>query len=234
MRLAVGSITVEDLQLGPTTALHGRTLVLNGDEIRQVVLEDPHFSDVEIHVARPGDSVRIIHAMDVVEPRWKVQGPSGVFPGLVSAPAAAGDGKTIRLAGVAVVEAGEPVPGEPTHFREQVVDVSGPGAEFSPFGQTLNLVLQFQPNLALFPAQPAHVKDVSGGTTPAADYHQAVLDAGPRVAAHLARAVQDAPADDVETFELPAYDPDLPRVVCLYQSYRHLLYGLPIALPLGT
>src|SRR3982074_2541422 len=137
MRLAVGSITVEDLELGPSTALRGRTLVVNREEIRQVVLPDPHFAGVEIHVARPGESVRIIHALDVVEPRWKVAGPSGVFPGFVSAPAAAGDGKTIRLAGVAVIEAGEPVPGEPTHFREQVVDMSGPGAEYSPFGHTL-------------------------------------------------------------------------------------------------
>src|SRR5437764_5527884 len=200
MRLAVGSISVEDLEFGPSTILRGRTLVVNRDEIRRVVLEDPHFAGVEIHIARPGDSVRIIHAMDVVEPRWKVQGPSGVFPGFVSAPAAAGDGETIRLAGVAVVEAGEPVPGEPTHFREQVVDMAGPGAEYSPFGQTLNLVLHLQPNLALFPAQTDHVKDVSGGTAASADYHRAVLAAGPRVAAHLARAVQDAPADDVETF----------------------------------
>jgi glycine reductase len=234
MRLAVGSITVDNLEFGPSTTLRGRTLVVNRDEIRRVVLEDPHFAEVEIHVARPGESTRIIHAMDVVEPRWKVAGPGGVFPGLVSAPAAAGAGTTIRLAGVAVVEAGEPVPGEPTHFREQVVDMSGPGAEYSPFGQTLNLVLEFQPNLALFPAQTGHVKDVSGGTAAAADYQRAVLAAGPRVAAHLARAVQDAPADDVETFELPACDPDLPRVVCLYQSYRHILYGLPISLPLGT
>src|SRR5438874_880154 len=118
MRLAVGSITVEDLEFGPSTALRDRTLVVNRDEIRQVVL-------------------------------------------------------------------------------------------------------QFQPNLALFPAQPDDVKDVSGGTAPAADYHRAILAAGPPVAAHLARAVQDASTDAVETFQLPACDPDLPRVVCLYQSYRH-------------
>ncbi len=234
MRLTVRSITVEQLDFGPSTALRGRTLVVNRDEVRQVVLDDPHFGDVELHVARPGESVRILHALDVVEPRWKVAGPSGVFPGFVSSPATVGDGETIRLAGVAVVEAGEPVPGEPTHFREQVVDMSGPGARYSPFGQTLNLVLRFQPNRALFSGRPDDVKDVSGGSAAAADYNRAILVAGLRVAAHLARAVQDAPADAVEAFELPPCAPDLPRVLCLYQSYRHFLYGIPIALPFGT
>jgi len=152
MKLEVGSIHVDNLELGARTALHDHTLVVDRDEIRRLVLEDTHFADVDVHVARPGDSVRIIHALDVVEPRWKVAGPGGVFPGFVSPPTTVGEGRTHRLAGVAVVEVGAPVPGEPTHFRQQVIDMAGPGAPYSPFGSTLNLLLELRPNPALFPS----------------------------------------------------------------------------------
>ena len=144
MRLEVGSVGVEEMELDGRTALDGRTLLVDRDEIRRLVLEDPHFADVELHVARPGESVRIVHALDVSEPRWKVDGPGGVFPGFVSDPVSVGEGHTRRLAGVAVVTAGEPVPGEPTHFREQLIDMAGPGAPYSPFSQTRNLMLHFR------------------------------------------------------------------------------------------
>src|SRR5437667_30258 len=124
MKLDVGSIEVEGIEFGPRTGLRDRILVLHRDEIRHLVLEDPHFSDVEVHLARPGETVRVIHALDVVEPRWKVAGPGGVFPGFVTPPDRAGEGTTHRLAGVAVVATGDPVPGEPTHFRERLIDLT--------------------------------------------------------------------------------------------------------------
>src|SRR4051794_21636629 len=133
MQLEVGSIQIDNIELGARTGLHDHTLVVDPDDIRRVVLEDTHFAAVDVHVARPGESVRIIHALDVVEPRWKVAGPGGVFPGFVSPPPPVGDGRTPRLAGVAVVQTGNPVPGEPTHFREQLIDMAGPGAPYSPF-----------------------------------------------------------------------------------------------------
>jgi sarcosine reductase len=235
MRLEVGSIAIDALEFGARTALADHTLVVERDEIRRLVLEDPHFSAVDVHIARPGESVRIIHAMDVVEPRWKVAGPGGVFPGFVSPPSSVGEGTTYRLAGVAVVEAGAPVPGEPTHFREQLVDMAGPGAQYSPFGQTLNLVLHFQPNLAFFPDASAEVQDVLGGGRAAADYNRAVIQAGMKVAARLGRTAQDVQPDQTETFALPPGDPALLKVVCVYQQLSGpLLYGVPVALPLGA
>ena len=234
MQLKVGSIQIDTLELGARTALHGHTLVVDPDEIRGLVLEDTRFAAVDVHVARPGDSVRIIHALDVVEPRWKVAGPGGVFPGFVSPPTTVGDGRTNRLAGVAVVQSGNPVPGEPTHFREQLIDMAGPGAEYSPFGSTLNLVLQFHPNPAIFPSGPVEVEDVIGGSAEALDYNRAIVQAGMRVAAHLGRLTQDAAPDDVETFALTPCDPGLTRVVCIYQLTYCYLYGLPAALPVGT
>ena len=80
------------------------------------------------------------NAKDAVEPRWKVAGPGGVFPVLSRADhGGRGGGRIAAWRGGVVLEAAEPVPGEQIHFREQILDMSGPGAEFSPFAQTLNV-----------------------------------------------------------------------------------------------
>jgi sarcosine reductase len=234
MRLEVGSIAVEGLEFGGQTALDGRTLLVDRDEIRRLVLEDPHFADVDVRLARPGESIRIIHALDVAEPRWKTDGPGGVFPGFVTDPVSAGDGHTRRLAGVAVVEVGEPVPGEPTHFREQIIDMAGPGAPYSPFGQTLNVVLDFRPNLAFFPPDSKAPADVLAGSADAAEYNQAITTAGLKVAARLGQTAADATPDAVEVSELAPGDPSLPRVVCIYQCQRPFLYGTVAQLATAT
>src|SRR5262249_46861807 len=151
MRLEVGTVHVRDVATGRATALSDHTLTIDPEELRALVLEDSHFADVRVHLVKPGESVRVIHVLDVVEPRWKVTGPGGVFPGFVSPALTVGEGRTHRLAGVAVVEVGAPVPGESTVFRERLIDMTGPGAELTPFGRTLNGVLEFTPNLAFFP-----------------------------------------------------------------------------------
>ncbi len=53
---------------------------MNTDELKAYLLEDSPFQDIEIDVARPGEKTRIVHALDVVEPRVKVSGPGCVCP----------------------------------------------------------------------------------------------------------------------------------------------------------
>jgi glycine reductase len=234
MRLDIGSFQVREVAFGSRTALDGHQLTVDRDEVRQLVLEDSHFAAVQVHLAQPGDSVRIVNGLDVVEPRWKVAGPGGVFPGFVSDVTLVGSGRTHRLAGVAVVEVSSPVPGEQTHFREQVLDMSGPGADFSPFGRTHNVVLEFEPNPAFFPAGSENVKDVLGGGAAAIDYNRAITAASLKVAAHLGRVSISLEPDEVETFELAKCHPDLPRTVCLHHTQHPFLYGLRAPLPFGT
>jgi glycine reductase complex component B subunit alpha and beta len=234
MRLEVGSFHINHVEFGARTAVDGGTLVVNREEVRRLVVEDSHFADVQVHLVRPGEAIRIINAKDAVEPRWKVAGPGGVFPGFVSAPTTVGEGRTHRLAGVAVLEVAQPVPGEQTHFREQILDMSGPGAEFSPFAQTLNVALEFTPHPSLFPSASVDVKDVLGGTNEAEAYNRATTLACLKVAAYLARATAERQPDEVETFELTPCAPELPRVACLYHHQATYLYGAKIALPLGT
>ncbi len=236
MRLEVGSIHVRDVELGSGTALSDHTLVVDPEELRALILDDSHFTDVRVRLVKPGESVRIIHALDVVEPRWKVAGPGGVFPGFVSPALTVGEGRTHRLAGVAVVEVGAPVPGESTVFRERLIDMAGPGAELTPFGRTLNVVLEFTPNMAFFPPGSEKIKDFLTGGPESNEYNRALQAAGLKVAARLGRTAREAVPDDVETFELGPCDPGLPRVVCLSQevTLTPFIYGVRVPLPLGT
>jgi sarcosine reductase len=236
MRLEIGSVNVRGLDFGHRTELADHTLVIDHDELRALVLDDPHFTDVRVRLARPGESVRLIHTLDVVEPRWKVAGPGGVFPGFVSPPVTVGEGRTHRLAGVAVVEVGAPVPGESTVFRDRLIDMSGPGAELSPFGRTLNVVLEFTPNLALFPPESEVMGDVLAGTAESNEYVRAVQTAGLKAAAYLGRTAAAVAPDELETFELGPCDSHLPRVVSLHQevTLTPFLYGVRVSLPLGA
>jgi glycine reductase complex component B subunit alpha and beta len=236
MKLEIGSIHVRDVEVGISTALRDRTLVVDVEELRRLVLDDSHFTDARVRIVKPGESVRIIHALDVVEPRWKVAGAGGVFPGFVSPPTTVGEGCTQRLAGVAVVEVGAPVPGESTVFRERLIDMAGPGAELSPFGRTFNVVLELTPNMAFFPPGSEVIEDFLTGGPESNEYNRAVQAAGLKIAAHLARAAREVAPDDVETFELGPCDPALPRVVCLQQevTLTPFIYGVCVSLPLGT
>src|SRR5262249_24367321 len=236
MRLEVGTVRIQDVELGAGTALRGRTLVVDRDELRRIVLDDSHFADVRVGLVKPGESVRIIHALDVVEPRWKVAGPGGVFPGFVAPPITVGEGRTHRLDGVAVVEVGPPVPGESTVFRERLIDMAGPGAELSPFAPPLHVVLEPARNRASFPPGSEVLKDFLTGGPESNEYNRAVQTAGLKVAAHLGRTSREATPDDVETFELAPCDPALPRVVCLTQEVTAtpFVYGVHESLPLGA
>src|SRR5258706_10801956 len=138
MRLEIGSIHIRDVETSDRTELRDHTLAIDAAELRALVLEDSHFTDARVRVVKPGESVRIIHALDVVEPRWKVTGPGGVFPGFVSPPITVGEGRTHRLARVAAVEGGAPAPGETTVFRERIIDMAGPPPPPGPLPPSLD------------------------------------------------------------------------------------------------
>jgi sarcosine reductase len=139
-------------------------------------------ADVRLSWASPGEAVRIIKVLDVVEPRTKGAGGGGIFPGWLGPAASAGGEVTHVLRGAAVVVAGY-LP----RAQEAVIDMSGPAAELSPFGSTHNLVIEFTP-------------------APGADWAE-VDDALRRgslaLAAYLAEAALDAEPDLVE--DLPAH-----------------------------
>jgi len=177
--------------------------VLTVDEkaVLEMLRTDSRFAEVAVDVARPGERTRITPVKDVVQPRCKLEGPGEVFPGFIGDVETVGSGKTLVLDGAAVVTCGQIV-----GFQEGIVDMSGPGAAYTPFSGTFNLVLVFTPVEGL----EKH------------DYESACRTAGFRVAHYLASAVKTARADVVESYELPPFNvamtahAGLPKVAYLY------------------
>jgi sarcosine reductase len=228
VRLEMGTFQVEDIVFSQRTSFADGVLSVSKDELHQLVLQDSHFSEVEIDLARPGDSTRIINILDVVEPRHKVSGPGTVFPGLLGPPLTVGRGRDHRLQGMALVMTGELAPGEAVHWRDGIIDMWGPGAQYTPFADTLNLVLHLKGKADFSPAEQADLEmvDVIDGSTYAQAYNRAARTAGFRVADYLASVTAGLEPQEVEVYELSPVDTSLPRVV--YACQMHLnrwLYG---------
>ena len=197
MRLEMGHIFIKDIQFAAESGVKDGVLSVSADALRAVVLEDEKLKDVSFDIARPGESVRITPVKDVIEPRVKVEGRGGVFPGVIAKVDTVGSGKTYALKGMAVVTAGKIV-----GFQEGIIDMTGPGADYTPFSKTLNLVMVCEPQEGL----KQH------------DYEAAVRFAGFRVAAYLGELAKELVPDEVKVYEtctikegLTKY-PDLPRV----------------------
>jgi glycine reductase len=181
--------------------------------------DDPRLESVEACVARPGEPVRITHVLDAVEPRVKPDDPASTFPGAVGALRPAGEGRTNRIAGAAVIACAD-FPGEerPLHEQEAIVDMSGPGADVCPFAGTANVVLTFRPAAGV-------------GNE---DFEAAVRLAKLSAARDLAAETLGREPADVETFEHVLggrADAGLPAVAVLLQLsslgplYEIYLYG---------
>ena len=147
MQLELASFKINRVELGHEMALHDQTLVVNSETIRNTFLRDSAFEDVTVDVAHPGESLRIVHVLDAIEPRVKTAGSGVAFPGFLGAAKTVGEGKTARLEGLSIVQTGE-FP-EPTSgvlsVRESLIDMSGPAAPYCACSNTANLVLSFRP-----------------------------------------------------------------------------------------
>lgn len=201
-RLDIHTIEIKDVQLGESTGVAENTLTVAADEIRDLVLEDARIAAIDVDLARPGESVRIVHCLDAVEPRTKV-GDGAVFPGFLAGMDTVGEGETLRLSGVGVLTSSrypQPFSGL-LQAREAVVDMSGETAAYSPFSRVLNIVLSLSPN-----------PDIENE-----DYDDAARRATLRVGEFIARSAIDAPRDETTVFDFSETDPDLPNVVYFYQ-----------------
>ena len=205
MKLELGYIFIKDIQFAEQSKIENGTLYVNKEEVKQIILEDQNFKSADVDLAKPGDSVRIMPVKDVIEPRVKVQGPGGIFPGMVNKVETVGSGKTHVLKGAAVVTTGKIV-----GFQEGIIDMTGTGADYTPFSKLNNLVVVCEPIDGL--KQHEHEK--------------ALRFAGYKVANYLGELARSLTPDESETFETPSIIegfklyPELPRVayVLMLQS----------------
>ena len=203
MKLEMGYIHISDIEFSSESKIENGKLYVSTDALKALVLEDEKLKDVSFDIARPGESVRITPVKDVIEPRVKVEGKGGVFPGIISKVDTVGSGKTYALKGMAVVTAGKIV-----GFQEGVIDMTGPGADYTPFSKLINLVMVCEPVDEIEPHE----------------YEKAVRIAGFKAAAYIGELAKSLTPDETKVYETEtikegmAKYPDLPRV-----AYVHML-----------
>lgn len=201
MRLEIGNITIEDIQFGDVTKVENSTLYINKEEMIKEISNDDHIKFIDIDIVRPGESVRITPVKDVIEPRVKVEGNGGIFPGFLSKVDTVGEGRTHVLKGAAVVTTGKIV-----GFQEGIIDMTGPGAEYTPFSETCNVVVIADPIDSL----KQH------------EHEEAVRIVGFKAAKYLGEAGRNVEPDEIKIYETkPIFEsvkeyPDLPKVAYVY------------------
>ncbi|HHY09502.1 MAG TPA: beta-aspartyl-peptidase [Firmicutes bacterium] len=218
MRLELGNIFIKDVQFGAETKVDSGVLYINKEELLEE-LADERLAAIDVELAKPGESTRIVPVKDVIEPRVKVEGSGGLFPGFVGKVDTVGAGRTHVLKGACVVTTGKIV-----GFQEGIIDMSGPGAEYTPFSRTQNIVLIAEP-----------VEDLERHS------HEAALRLmGLKAAAFLGEAGRSVEPDELITYDRPALPealtqyPDLPKVAYVYmlqsQGLLHdtYLYGVDV------
>lgn len=214
MALTIGNFQIEAVDFGEKTRLRGRSLIVDKDDLSRFLLNhDDRIKAVDIALAQPGESTRIICVKDVIEPWCKVHGDNP------------GDGIRHILKNVTVVTCGKII-----GFQEGIIDMSGPGALYSPFSKTMNVVLDIEVTDDLTPHQ----------------HEEVVRRAGHLAAAFLGEAGRQDEPDERRTFDTldtSSNSHNLPRVVYLYlllsqgllhDSYvfgRNAREGMPCILP---
>ena len=224
MRLELRNITIKDVRFGAKTEVQGDVLYVNKQEMVDA-LKDERLASIDVDIAKPNEATRIVPVKDVIEPRVKVEGSGGIFPGFVGKVDMVGSGVTHVLKGVAVVTTGKIV-----GFQEGIIDMSGPGAQYTPFSETLNVVVVAQPVAGLL----QH------------DHEAALRTMGLKAAAYLGEAGRHAKPTQTEIFDCPPLPqalkqfPSLPKVAYVYmlqsQGLLHdtYVYGIDAKRTLPT
>ncbi|MDD2206906.1 MAG: glycine/sarcosine/betaine reductase component B subunit [Aminobacterium sp.] len=216
--LKLRRIKVADVQFGSVTEIQGKTLFINKEELISLLLEDKQLQSVDVKLARPGESKRIVPVKDVIEPRTKLDEKTYTFPGFFCDPDfISGRGTTIVLDGAAIVTSGKLV-----NFQEGLIDMSGKGAEYSVFSKKNNIVLLFEP----VPGLGKH------------EHERSVRNGGVKAARFIAEAVknfgeyEEAEYPAATLLELLGSNAALPKVVYICQTiaqgllHDNYFYGL--------
>jgi glycine reductase len=199
MRLEIGHYPVEQVAPGGTTRLAGRTLEVDLPGLQTRLAADPRVANLEVHLVAPGESVRLARLFDVVEPRIKVTGPAGDFPGVLSPVRPAGAGRTNALKGIAVTACNA----DKANVHP-LLDMAGEGASLTDYAGLHHVVL--------VSAAPPGVS--------AQEHQRGLAEAMLQAAVALAATTLDHEPERVEVMDLPPLlapaPAGLPRVGYLY------------------
>jgi len=200
MRLELGYIFVKDVKFGEKTELKDGIVYVNKAELLETIA-DERLAKLDLDIVHPGESVRICPVKDVLEPRVKVSGEGNVFPGFFDDAKSVGEGRTHVLKGMGVMTVGKVV-----GFQEGIVDMTGPGADYTPFSQLINLVI---------------LADKMDGLQQH-EHEAAIRMVGLKATRYIAEVARDAQPNEVKVYETKPLQeqlleyPELPKVAYLY------------------
>lgn len=194
-KLEIGNFYVRDIVFGGKTNFQEGILTVNKKEALKILDPDQVMHNVQLHIAHPGDKIRIIPAKFCVEPRFRPDGRC-VFPGCTGPAEGCGEGIVYAMKGISVISAGKFSGGG-------LIDMSGPGAAHCAHAQTVNLVVY---------------GEVEGESVEEEQKTNDVLRmAGLRLSEYVGKTVEGQKPEEWETYELEtgakeACQKDLPRV----------------------
>ena len=136
MKLELGNFYVKDIVFGDKTKYENGILTVDKEDCLAFVKRDPHITEADLRIVRPGDMVRLVPVKEAVECRVKVNGDA-LFPGYTGPLSQAGDGRTHCLKDMSLLAVGSHWGG----FQDGLIDMGGEGAKYTYFSKLKNLVL---------------------------------------------------------------------------------------------
>jgi len=221
--LEIGNFYVRDIQFGASTVFENGVLTINKEEVIAFLKDaDEHLTDVDLQVARPGESIRIVPVKEAIEPRTRVGATHSVFPGVTGEVFQVGEGRTHALKGMSVLAVGK----HWGSFGDGLIDMAGEGAKLTYFSKLINLCLVADTDEA-FERHEQQKKN------------HAIRWAAHRLAEYIGNTVKEQTPENLEVFELEPVTKRssemnaLPSVVYVMQpqsqmeemGYNDLLYG---------
>ena len=219
MRLDVGRFPIRDISFDERTGYEKGVLHIHMQEALEVVRQDPHITEAELHIVRPGDAVRIVPVKEAVEMRCKIGGCA--YPGFTGPVAPAGAGVVHALTGGCVIAAGM----KWGSFQDGLIDMGGPFQRNTIFGSMTNVVMLADTDEEF----ERHEQQKR---------NHAIRAAGHRLAEYLGGCLSGLEPPETETWELPALNDrgeaaKLPAVVYVLQvqtqmeipGFNTLYYG---------
>ena len=210
MELTLLDYSLADIEWDDRTILTDGSLHISVADLQALLADLSHGIQVDCHLARPGESKRIVHVLDTVLPIAKITGPAATFPGFDGAADLVGNGQTARFNNLLVTVAGRfPDFNSLTPIekpREGILDMTGVGAPYSYGSDYFHLVLSLTPD-----------ESVSN-----AAFDQTLRRMALRCANFLARVEKKDVTGKRRLVALPSVDAKLPKVVLIYQVQSQL------------
>lgn len=220
-KLEIANFYVKDVTFGNETVFKDGVLTINQAEAEAFIREDESITKLELKIAKPGESIRIVPVKEAAEPRARLDGRA-TFPGVTGELAPAGEGVVHALKGVSVLGVGMHM----GSFGDGLIDMFGEGQKYTQYGELINICIIADTNED-FERHEQQKKN------------RAIRMATHRFAEYLGKTVLDQEAEDTEVYEFEAVTErgedyqSLPKVVLVMQpqsqmeemGYNDLLYG---------